>query len=346
MDEQNFPLIHRIIFGLSSKSLVAEVEENPHAVYLKDAQGRTALDWATARGDLDNMRLLIAHGSDVNSMDVTGRTTVLHAVDSHCDEALRIVLEAGANPNPKMPAGVFRSSPLTSSGFGGLTGMLRLLLKHGAEIDACNPEGITALHSVASTQNIESALVLLEWGADLNAISRNGRTPLTTAIVYNNHAVLKLFIERCYEFIITARFKGPQLLPIIAEYADMQTLSILSNSYPFKLSLDLTDGSLVSCREILAGRRDFDHTLSGAFEELVWIAKAEEVAVSGGGSDDSGSLAESGRYFSAKSSFHSDIAEALTALRSRRASHMEGSEGEGQGMEKGKEKECLISLGD
>ncbi|KAM7215308.1 ankyrin [Rhypophila decipiens] len=327
--EQNFPLIHRIILGISSKPLADEIAENPTAVYLKDAQGRTALDWATARAQLSDMRLLIANGADPNSMDITGRTTVLHAVDSHVDEALQIVLEEGhADPNPKMPPGIFRSSPLTSSGFGGLTNMLRLLLKHGAEIDACNPEGMTALHSVASTQNVESALVLLEWGADLNAVSRNGRTPLTTAIVYNNHPVLRLFIERCYEFIITARFKGPQLLPVIAEYADLETLSILSSSYPFKLSLDLGQESLDNCRRILEARRDFDEKLKAAFEELVWIAKAEEEAIAGVAGSDVDSLAESGLYFSAKSSFHSDIAEAIAALRSARQSPEEGSQGE------------------
>lgn len=49
--------------------------------------------------------------------------------------------------------------------------------------NACNPEGFTALHSVARTQNVECALSLLEFGADLNSVSRNGRTPLTTAFI-------------------------------------------------------------------------------------------------------------------------------------------------------------------
>lgn len=110
------------------------------------------------------------------------------------------------NPNPKMPKGVFRSSPLTSSGFGGLAGMLRLLLQYGAEPDAINPEGYT--NSIAATHNVDCALILLEWGADLNAVSTNGRTPLTTAIIYNNHPVLKLFVDRCYEYVTTARLKG------------------------------------------------------------------------------------------------------------------------------------------
>lgn len=82
LEEQEFPRIHRIVLGLASRSLESELGEYPKAVFLTDAQGRTALDWATARAQLDQMKLLIAFGSDTNSMDITGRTTILHAVDS------------------------------------------------------------------------------------------------------------------------------------------------------------------------------------------------------------------------------------------------------------------------
>lgn len=208
IEEQNFPLVHRIIFGLSSKSLAAELEENPNAVYVMDTQNRTALDWATARIQMDDMSLLLRYGADPNNMDLTGRTPVLHAVDSHNVACLRLILEAGGHPNPKMPKGIFRSSPLTAAGFAGMPEMLKLLLDFEANPNACNPEGLTALHSVARTQNVDCALLLLEFGADLNAMSSNGRTPLTTAITYNNHPVLQLFVNRCYQYITTLRLSG------------------------------------------------------------------------------------------------------------------------------------------
>ena len=208
VEEQNFPLVHRIIFGLSSKLLAVELDENPHAVHLTDAQNRTALDWATARCQLEDMALLIKYGSDPNNMDVTGRTPVLHAVDSHDINSLRVILKAGGNPNPTYPQGMFRSSPLTAAGFAGMPTLLKLLLDFEANPNACNPEGLTALHSVARTHNIECALLLLEYGANLNAMSTNGRTPLMTAIVHNNHPVLRLFVGRCYDYMTTARFNG------------------------------------------------------------------------------------------------------------------------------------------
>ncbi len=154
------------------------------------------------------MAILIHYGANPNNMDVAGRTVVLHAVDSHNVSCLRLIIGAGGDPNPLMPKGIFRSSPLTSADFAGMPDMLELLLKFGVNPNPSNPEGMTALHSVARTQSVECALLLLEWGADLNAIAGNGRTPLTTTIIHNNHPVLELFVSRCFEYIITTRLKG------------------------------------------------------------------------------------------------------------------------------------------
>jgi hypothetical protein len=113
------------------------------------------------------------------------------------------------------------------------------------------------------------------------------------------------------------------LLPVIAEYADIETITILSSSHPLKLSLDLGHESLTSSRLTLEQRRDYSEKLSLAFEELTIIAQAEE---SMAGSLNS--LQESGLYFSARSSFHSDLAEVIAQLDSATISSCEGSEGE------------------
>jgi ankyrin repeat protein len=262
--EQQFPLVHNIIFGRSPKPLWAELASNPDAVGVKDAMGRTALDWATARAQLSDMRLLIEYGSSVNTMDRSGRTTALHAVDSHNDDALHMVLKAGANPNPEVPNGLFRSSPLTAASFGGLVTMIKLLIEFGAKVDACNPEGRTALQAVASIQNVECADILLTNGADLGYISRNGHSPLTTAIIHNSHAVLKLFIDRCD----ISHIKELQLLCIVAESADAETMSILMSSDLLKQTL-LNGDSFAAGRETLRSRTDYDEKLGNAFEDLL-----------------------------------------------------------------------------
>ncbi|KZL86269.1 ankyrin repeat containing protein [Colletotrichum incanum] len=262
IDEQKFPLIHKIVFGLDLKPLVDELEENPNAVHLKDAQGRTALDWATARAQLHDMRLLIEHGSDVNTIDASGRTTVLHAVDSHSDAALQIVLEAKADPNPAIPNGLRRSSPLISACFGGLKEMIRLLLKSSARVDACKPEGRTALRTVASSQNVECAVILLEHGARVDEGS------LAMSIIHNNHKMLELFVRGC------DHLRRSPLLPIISKHANEQTMSILASSHPFLKILDLSCDD--SVREILGKRVDYCERLGSAFNGLLAAAASSQ----------------------------------------------------------------------
>lgn len=102
---------------------------------------------------------------------------------------------------------------------------------------------------------------------------------------------------------------GPRLLPIIAEHADLETINILASSHPLKVSYDLRVDSITACREVLQQRRDYSERLSEVFEELIAIAKAEEAE-----SRSIDSLMESGLFFSARSSFHSDLAEAMAIL--------------------------------
>ena len=264
-EEQQFPCIHQIILGRSSKLLMAELRENPDAVYVTDAMGRTALDWATALAQLSSMKTLIDYGSPLDTVDVRGRTTVLHAVDSHNNNALRILLEAGADPNPSVPT---RSSPLNAASFGGLVGMIELLIKFGAKVDTCNPEGRTALQAAASVRNSKCAEkcanILLNHGADLSHISSNGSSPLLKAITHNSHDVLMLFTER---WDTSRRLEGFQLLPTIAKFADATTMLILASSDLLKPILPNED-VFTKNRGTLGLRADYNEILEKAFEDL------------------------------------------------------------------------------
>ncbi|KAH6618125.1 ankyrin repeat-containing domain protein [Chaetomium sp. MPI-SDFR-AT-0129] len=265
--EQHFSPIHHIVFLLSNKTIKEELKHNPDAVHITDAQGRTALHWATARAQLDDMRVLIAHGSNVDTMDADGRTPMLHAVDSGNDEAVRVLLTAGADPNPTLPAGFFRSSPLTAACFGRRAGMVKLLLQAGAKIDTVNPEGRTALHAAATTQSAECASVLLKAGASPEDVSKNGQTPLSTAIMNNSHAVLEVFSEWYHTSGSVVR--TPQLLLVIAEHADIETMAIVESSVPIKHSLVADMDNFTTGRALLVQRGDYSEELGLAFERML-----------------------------------------------------------------------------
>ncbi|TLD16055.1 uncharacterized protein PgNI_02224 [Pyricularia grisea] len=170
------------------------------------------------------MKVLIYHSFNVNNMDTIGRITILYTVDSHNYKAFLIVLAAGVIPDPIIPPNLFRSNSFTSAYFGGLADMVRLLIKYGVNIRACNPEGRTALYTAIIKGYVKCAKILFNYGTNLNEASINGRIPLMMKYYgLQNFGLLGI---------------------IIAEYADADTILILASSY-YLLKLLGLDGSVI-----------------------------------------------------------------------------------------------------
>ncbi|EPE09502.1 ankyrin repeat containing protein [Ophiostoma piceae UAMH 11346] len=225
VDEQGFPEIHQIVFGTLSHPLEDYVRENPFSVQLRDSLGRTAMDWAVARKQLHDMHTLIRYGASVNTMDNEGRTTLQHAIDSHSIETLRVVLEAGADPNCQIPSRFHRSSAVTSASLAGdvAPGMVALLIQYDARINALNPEGQTALERAALTDNLACAQVLIANGADMDHVSGTGITPMQAAVKHNSHAVLSYFVSLASE---NRGFGPDHLIEYVLKYGDATTQKI------------------------------------------------------------------------------------------------------------------------
>ena len=59
--------------------------------------------------------------------------------------------------------------------------VVRLLLAHGANVDAGDGDGNTPLNFAARSDNLELARILLDAGADPKSTTERGYTPLTFA---------------------------------------------------------------------------------------------------------------------------------------------------------------------
>ena len=268
MEDQHFAPIHKVILGLSNGTLEDEILQHSADIDVLDSYGRTALGWAAARGDEKAVMVLLSHGADPNTEKQHFNTPLCLAASQNHTACVRSLLEAGALPDPPVPKGVRFGTPLSCAArYADDPLLLRTLLEFGANPEAIGVDGVTPLIHVARGNSAKHALVLLQYGANINAESSSGQTPLLAAISHNNHGVLKLLHEYRFE-IAHLGSKGADLLQLIAQDADIQTMSILATTNYLRVNFAWTH-SYQSYVDILQQRVDSSEKLAASFKRIL-----------------------------------------------------------------------------
>lgn len=138
---------------------------------------RTPLSYAAEANNLPVARVLLAHGADVEG----GGSSPLGYAGSNGDfvEMAQLLVENGAKVNQPSPSGWY---PLMTAAGRGNIKVVDYLLAHGADPNAADRAGITALYSAAGGDyRVPAAEALLSHGANPNAKNMHGGTALDQA---------------------------------------------------------------------------------------------------------------------------------------------------------------------
>jgi ankyrin repeat protein len=117
---------------------------------------------------------------------------IVRAAGEGNEEEVKTLLEGGADTEAKDAQG---NTALIKCGENGHEGTARVLLKHGADIEAKEKDGFTALISAGENGHEGTARVLLEHGADTEANSANGATALMSAAGYAHESTARVLLE-------------------------------------------------------------------------------------------------------------------------------------------------------
>lgn len=133
-----------------------------------EADGTTALHWASYRDDGELVELLIRAGAKVNAANDLGATPLWAASQNGSAGMVRRLLQAGANPNLALLRG---ETPLMVGARSGNSEVVEQLLAKGANPDARGARGQTALMWAVAQRHANVVRVLLARGADVHARS-------------------------------------------------------------------------------------------------------------------------------------------------------------------------------
>jgi ankyrin repeat protein len=126
----------------------------------------TLLDAAESGDHAAAMRLVSGKGANVNVADADGSTAIMYASANGDIELVRALIKAGANVKLKNQLG---TSALTEASIIGSAPIVDALLKAGADPNFKTPDGETPLMAAARSGKVDAAKELLAAGADINA---------------------------------------------------------------------------------------------------------------------------------------------------------------------------------
>ena len=145
-------------------------------VNVRSEDGSTALLWAAYWDDIETADLLIRAGANANTSNDFRSTPLSSACTNGSAAMVDRLLKAGANPSTPIATG---ETPLMTCAKSGSVEAVKMLLVHGAEVNAKEPsQNQTALMWAAAERHTDVVRTLIEAGADFQAHTKRGFTPL------------------------------------------------------------------------------------------------------------------------------------------------------------------------
>jgi len=185
-----------------------EQDSHPSNMVWVEQGGNTALMFAARAGDLESASLLLAAGSDVNGLSAFGTSPAIMAIHGGNTDLLKFLLDSGADPNSDASG----HTALHAAILRGSYEAVRILLDQGAEIEAILQRPTPARRQ-STDYNFHDSLL--------------GATPLWLAARFTEPEIMTLLLERGADPHFVKDVTYPTLSglqPVIAEEGNVSVL--------------------------------------------------------------------------------------------------------------------------
>ena len=170
------PPLHVAVFQGNVAMALLLLDKGANIESARDMNGYHPLHVAVSYNQPDMVAALLERGADVEARDGQDRTALLMAAREDYLEVGKVLLENGADVNARSGSSQF--TPLHATAYRDNAAFAKLLLTHKADVNALS-DGTTPLLEAASQGSPELIEVLIANGADVNARDKAGVTALS-----------------------------------------------------------------------------------------------------------------------------------------------------------------------
>jgi len=222
----------------------------------KSSEGSTVLHYAADHGSTEIVQLLLKKGASIHleALDSDDKTPLFLAIYSRNLEVVKCLLDAGGNINAssKWPA-------MYAAAYYGRVPIVQELLSRGLTRgiwEACGENNWTPLHAGYDTAEVTK--LLLEAGANVNAVNSDGKTALHLASYGEYTSTVKILVEHNADLTIADK-RGSTALHEAVDKAEIveillgkgTDIDVLDNEGRTPMLLSASRGKLESLELLL-----------------------------------------------------------------------------------------------
>ena len=173
-------------------SAVRRLLDEGRSVHETTEEGESLLSLACSAGYYELAQVLLAMRANVEDRGVKGDCTpLMEAASAGNADIVRLLLEHGADVNAQSSSG---NTPLMYACAGGHEDVVTLLLESNANVEDHNENGHTPLMEAASAGHVGVAKILLGHGAGINTHSNEFKESALTLACYKGHLEMVRFL--------------------------------------------------------------------------------------------------------------------------------------------------------
>jgi ankyrin repeat protein len=177
--------------GISAYAAAVYQRQPAIAELLEQRGAKFDVYLAAMAGKFELVNDLVANNKSLATKHSGDGWTALHlACFFGHKEVAQALLNQGAEVNA-VTENAMKNQPLHAAAAGRRADIVALLLERGANVNAKQHGGWTALHAAAQNGDLEMIQTLLANGADTNLRADNNQTPLDLALTRGNQAAVE-----------------------------------------------------------------------------------------------------------------------------------------------------------